>query len=336
MTIKLAITGTGYIAKIHARAALAQEDVELMAVVNHRPESMATFASEFGIERQYSSVTDLLGGSGVDALVICTPNHLHAPQTIEALRKGLHVLVEKPMSMNASEAKAMVDASQASGSLLMVAHNLRFDPEVIWMRDQLTAGRLGEIVRTKGYGVHVNWGPKGWFTKKELAGGGAMADMGIHAIDTARFILGNPQPLSVYAQIGTYYQDYEVDDTGVVLVKWQDGAVSYIECGWWQPHADGKLGATQVYGTSGFGQIFPAYLKLLKNNGADVEKVDPSFPAVRDPHEPQSMYDDQMAHFIACIISNQMPKTSGVDGWINMKILDAAYESARTGRVIEL
>jgi len=336
MTLKLAFTGTGYISKVHARAAQKQPDVELVAVVNHRPESMAAFAAEFGIPRQYADVDALLRDGDVNAISVNTPNYLHAPQTIAALEAGVHVMVEKPMAMNATEAKAMLAASEKSGALLMVAHCWRFDPEVLWLREQAEAGRLGTIIRTKGYSVHVNWGPAGWFTEKRYAGGGAMADMGIHALDTARFLLGDPQPASVYARIGTYYKDFDVDDTGVIIVNWDNGVTSYIESGWWQPHADGAEASTQLYGSAGFGQIFPTYLELPNVERAELERIDAGFPAVRDSHCPQSMYDDQIAHFVACIRSGQTPRPGGMEGWINMRVVDAAYESARTGEVVEL
>ena len=344
MTLRMAFTGTGHISKTHARAACKLEDVELVAAVNHRPESMAAFADEFDIPRQYATIEELLQDGGVDAISVNTPNYLHAPQTIAALEAGVHVMVEKPMAMNATEAEAMLEASRSSGALLMVAHCWRFDPEVLWLREQVEAGRLGRIIRTKGYGVHVHWGPARWFTEKRYAGGGAMADMGIHALDTARFLLGDPQPVSVYARIGTYYKEFDVDDTGVIVVNWENGstglaevgATSYIESGWWQPHADGMEASTQLYGTAGFGQIFPTYMEIPNVESAALERIDSGFPAVRDPHCPQSMYDDQMAYFVACIHSGQTPKPGGLEGWINMKVVDAAYESARTGKVVEL
>jgi hypothetical protein len=189
-------------------------------------------------------------------------------------------------------------------------------------------GKLGQIIRTKGYGVHVQWGPEGWFTQKKLAGGGALADMGIHALDTARFLLGDPQPISVYARLGTYYRDFDVDDTGVVLVNWIGGACSYIESGWWQPHADGTEAATQLYGLQGFGQLFPTYLQLGK------KKVDPGFPFPRPEHGSQSMYDEQLAYFVKCIRSGSTPIPGGAEGLVNMKVIDAAYQSARTGKAV--
>ncbi len=327
MSIRVAFAGTGYISKIHAAAA-RNAGMELVAVVNHRPESMAQFAATFGIPRQYDTVEAMLRDGGVDALIVGTPNYLHAPQTIAALQAGVHVMVEKPMAMNAREAEKMVEASIRSGALLMVAHCWRFDEDVLWLKARVP--RLGPIVRTKGYGVHVNWGPGGWFTQKRYAGGGAMADMGIHALDTARFLLGDPQPVSVYARIGTYYRDFDVDDTGVVLVEWDNGAVSCIESGWWQPHADGPEAATQLYGIKGFGQLFPTFIQ--DENGR--EEAGSPFP--RPEHCPQAMYDAQMRYFAECIRENRTPVPGGLEGLVNMKVVDAAYRSARTGRVVRV
>jgi predicted dehydrogenase len=336
MALKVAFTGTGYISKIHARAVQAQPDTELVAVVNHRPESMAAFAAEFGISRQYPDVEALLKDKDVDALIVSTPNYLHAPETVAALKAGVQVMVEKPMALNAAEAETMLAASRASGALLMVAHCWRFDPEVLWLKAQVEQGRLGRIIRTKGYGVHIHWGPGGWFTQKKFAGGGALADMGIHALDTARFLLGDPQPVSVYARIGTYYKDFDVDDTGVIWVNWANGATSYLESGWWQPHMDGPEASTQLYGTTGFGQVFPTRLLLPQAGQSEVETIDPGFPPVRDPHCPQSMYDSQMAYFLECIRTGQEPSPGGSEGLLNMRVVDAAYQSAETGEVVKL
>jgi predicted dehydrogenase len=334
MSLKLAFTGNGYIAKIHARAAQKLEGVELTAVVNHRPESRAAFAAEFAIPRQYQTIAELLQDGEVDAVSINTPNSLHAPEAIAALEAGVHVMVEKPMALNAAEAKAMLAASQQSGAVLLVAHCWRFDEEVLWLKEQM--GRIGPVVRSKGFGVHVNWGPGGWFTQAKLAGGGALADMGIHALDTARFLLGDPQPVSVYARIGTNYGDFEVDDTGIIVVNWGNGATSVIESGWWQPHSDGPEAGTRLYGRHGFASLFPTYLSLPDRVAGTLEKVESGFPHPRAEHCPQSMYDRQMAYFVECIGHGRTPIPGGLEGLINMKAVDAAYESARTGRVVAI
>jgi predicted dehydrogenase len=325
--IKFAITGAGYISKIHARALQSLPDAELVSVVERYSKTAQPFMSNFQVKNHYKTVNELLQKDSIDALIIGTPNSLHAPQAIAALDAGVHVMVEKPMAMNARESHLMVEASQRSGALLMVAHCWRFDPEVLWLRKQVDAGKLGKVIRTKGYGVHVNWGPSGWFTQKRLAGGGAMADMGIHAIDTARFLLGDPMPESVYARIGTYYKNSSVDDTATLFVNWQGGIQSYIEAGWWQLHADGPEAATQIYGSQAFGQLFPTYI-------ADpAGKEDPGFTFPRKEHAPQSLYDQQLSYFIQCIIDHTPPSPGGMEGLVNMKIVDAAYKSSKTGKV---
>lgn len=331
--MKIAFAGTGYINKIHAQAA-KNLGLELVAVINHKDDSMVEFGKQFGITRQYQSVEDMLNDGDVDALLVSTPNYLHAPQTITALNAGVHVMVEKPMSMSAAEAEQMCEAEGRSGALLMVAHCWRFDPDVLWLKEH--SRKLGKIIRTKGIGVHTHWGPSGWFTQKKFAGGGAMADMGIHALDTARFLVGDPKPVSVYARLGTYYGDFDVDDTGVILVNWDNGATSYIESGWWQPHADGPQATTQLYGTEGFGQLFPTKLELPNRTEEKIDVVESGFAFPREEHCPQSLYDNQLKYFVECIEKNQTPVPGGMEGLINMKVVDAAYESSRTGNVVEI
>jgi predicted dehydrogenase len=332
MTIKLAFTGTGYIAKVHAQAARSLPDVELVAVVNHRPDSRAAFAAQFGIPRQYDTIAGLLAAGEVNAVSINTPNYLHAPEAIAALGAGVHVMVEKPMAMNAAEAAEMLAVSERTGTVLLVAHCWRFDPEVQWLRANV--GRIGPVIRTKGYGVHTNWGPGGWFTEARYAGGGALADMGIHAVDTARYLLGDPQPVSVYAKIGTYYGDYDVDDTGVLMISWDNGATSVIETGWWQPQSDAPEAGTQLYGRGGYASLFPTGLALPDPAADEVVVVDSGFAHPRPEHCPQSMYDNQMAYFLDCVRSGTTPVPGGREGLVNMRVVDAAYESARTGQVV--
>lgn len=329
---RIAIVGAGYIAHRHARAAL-NAGAEIAAAVNWRPESLANLAAAFGIARTYTTLEDMLQDGRPDAALVCTPNALHAPQSIALLDAGVHVMVEKPIALDAREAAAIGAAAERNGRALMVAHCWRFDEEVQLLREYAAAGDLGAIVRTKGYGVHTGWGPSGWFARRALAGGGALADMGVHAIDTARFLLGDPRPESVYARIGTHYGSYDVDDTGVIVVGWEGGATSYVESGWRQPHADGPPAATQLYGTLGFGQLFPTYLKLRQHGR--LAEVRPQLPP-RPEHCPQQVYDRQMAYFLRCIADGERPVPGGAEGLAIMRIVDAAYESSARGEVVRL
>lgn len=336
MTIKVAISGAGFIAGVHANAVKNTEDAMIDAVVEFDPARVQKFAAEFGIKRIYPDVDALIKDGGADALVIGVPNALHAPQTMIALNAGIPVMVEKPMATNADEAGKMFEASRRNKVVFMVAHCWRFDTEVNWLKQAADSGKLGRIIRTKGYGVHSNWGPEGWFRQKTLAGGGALVDMGIHALDTARYLLGDPEPESVFAKLSTNYIEADVDDTGLVVVTWKNGAVSYIESGWWQPHMDGPEAATQLYGTKGFGSLFPSLLEIPNAKEMRVDMTDPGFVFPREDHAPQEMYDRQMAYFLDCVRTRSTPVPGGLEGWTNMRILDAAYRSSREGKAIYL
>ena len=158
----------------------------------------------------------------------------------------------------------------------------------------------------------------------------------IHALDTARFLLGDPKAVAVYAKIGTYYKDFDVDDTGVIIVEWDNGVTSYIESGWWQPHADGPQAATQLYGVEGFGQLFPTRMEIRNIKEQRIDVVESGFEFPRKDHCPQSLYDDQLKYFVECIEKNQTPIPGGLEGLMNMKVVDAAYRSSETGKVVRI
>ncbi len=217
------------------------------------------------------------------------------------------------MATSVSEADAMIEAARRSGASLMVAHCWRFREEVIAMRDRIAAGEFGEVVKTRGYGVHADWGPSGWFTDAMLAGGGALVDMGVHAIDTARFLLGDPEPTRVCAAVGTRYAEgrYAVDDDGILLIGWSNGTNSLVESGWWQPHLGGLEADTEVYGTGGYARIWP-----------------PEDPGEGYEHCTQPMYSAQVAEFLDAIRDGRQPRPSGEDGRVVMRIVEDAYASA--------
>ncbi len=310
--MRIALFGSGWIQSIHAQAVLDHPQGELVAASNWREETLAKLAERFEIPRTTTDWRELLRANDVDAVVVSTPNALHAEQTIACLRSGKHVLVEKPMAMNLTECDQMIAAARESSKVLMVAHCWRFHPDVIALRERIARGELGEIVKTRGYGLHKEWGPSGWFVQKALAGGGALIDMGVHAIDTARFLLGDPKPTRVCATIGTRYGGYDVDDDAELLISWSNGVNSIVESGWWQPHLGGLEADTEVYGTKGYTRIFP-----------------PEEPSENYEHAPQSMYSRQMAEFIDAILEGREPRPNGVDGRVVMEVVEAAYRSAR-------
>jgi predicted dehydrogenase len=331
--VRIALIGSGFISHYHAKGLLQQDGVVIKAVCSLEDDIARAFADKYGIMEVTNSVLALANRDDIDAVVVSTPNSLHAPQAIEFVRNGKDVFVEKPMAVNLAECKQIIGAAEENKRLLMVGHMWRFDTEVNYIRDVIASGQLGDIFKTKGYGIHVNWGPGGWFTQKELAGGGALADMGVHAIDTVRYIIGDPEPVEVYAKIGTYFGDYDVDDTGIIMITWDNGTVSMVESGWWQPHMDGPEAATRLFGSKGYASVFPTTLKL--SIGDSFGEFVPELPE-REEHCDQVMYTRQMAHFVECVRNRKTPVPGWKEGQAVIEIVDAAYRSAESGKAIAL
>jgi predicted dehydrogenase len=309
--LRIALLGTGWVADFHARAVREHPGAELVAAANWREPSLRALAERHRIPRVTTDWRALAADPAVDAAVIATPNALHAPQAIAFLEAGKHVLVEKPMAPTLAEADAMVEAARRAGAWLMVAHCWRFHPDVRALRARVERGELGEIVKTRSYGVHARWGPSGWFTDPELAGGGALLDMGVHAIDTTRYLLGDPRPVRVCAAVGTRYGGYAVDDDAVLLVTWSSGANSVVESGWWQPHLAGLEADTELYGTGGYARVW------------DMTEPPPGYE-----HCTQPMYSAQLAEFVEAVAAGRQPRPSGEDGRVVMEVVDQAYAAA--------
>jgi predicted dehydrogenase len=306
--LRIALLGTGWVMDFHARAVAAHPGAEAVAAANWREPSLRRLAERHAIPRTTTDWRALAADPRVDAAVIATPNGLHAEQAVAFLEAGKHVLVEKPMARTLAEADAMVAAAHGSGARLMVAHCWRFHADVRALRARVAAGELGEVVKTRGYGVHARWGPSGWFTDPELAGGGALLDMGVHAIDTARYLLGDPQPLRVCAAVGTRYGSYQVDDDAVLLIGWSNGTTSVVEAGWWQPHLGGLEADTELYGTGGYARVW-----------------DLTEPPGGYEHCSQPMFTAQLAEFVDAVAAGRQPRPSGEDGRVVMRVVEQAY-----------
>ncbi len=329
--IRVGILGFGFIGNLHAHAVVNTEATELAGVWTRDDGTLDKFKETFPQGRLFSSPEEMAASGDVDAIVVGLPNSLHYRETLRALRNGKHVLVEKPMAMTTPEGLEMAEYADAHGLQLMVGHMWRFDREFLAVRKLVVEGDIGDMVKTKGYGIHENWGPAGWFVQKELAGGGALVDMGVHAIDSVRFLLGDPLPKKVFATVGTHYGKYDVDDTGVIVIVWDSGVTSVIESGWWHPHMDGPEASTQLFGTKGYARVFPTMAKFPDGRPPWL----PRFPA-RAEHCEQHIYDGQMAEFAAAIQGGRAPVPGAAEGLVVMRICEAAYESARTGQAVTL
>jgi predicted dehydrogenase len=338
--LKIGLLGTGIIIRnFHILTLINNPLAELVAVGTLHQDSLRKIADDFKIPKTYTDFAEMAADPDIDAVVNALPNYLHAPVTIQMLKAGKHVLCEKPMALSVKECEDMIDTAKKTGYKLMIAHMWRFDREIIWLRNVIMSGKLGKIFKAKSHEVLIydifgeDPSTKSWFVNKSLAGGGAMTDMGIHSFDTLRFVLGDIRPTKVFAKIGTYFKDIEVEDTATLMLEFEGGILSLIEAGWYNLYADEKQGYTQIFGTKGYARAVPSELQI------DIEGewsfVKPQIPQ-RNQQEDLSAFQAQMDHFLNCIIKNKEPSPNGNDGLWAMKILEAAYHSDKIGDSVNI
>jgi predicted dehydrogenase len=275
----LGLIGCGWIAERHAQAACNQHGVKIVVVSSRTRERAEAFARPLGAAWT-TDWEDVAAHPAVDAIVIGSPNVLHAPQAIAAMAAGKHVLVEKPMATTLADADAMVETARAHGRVLLAGHMWRYRQEVIAFRDAVRSGRFGAIERTRSHGCHVDFAPSGWFLEPAMSGGGALIDLGVHAVDTTRFVLDEPVPERVTASIVESADHPGIDARGLLTIEWATGVSSEIDFGWWRDSQDGLIADTEVWGERGYGRIW-----------------EPE-PAPGYEHGSLSMYNAQMQDFV--------------------------------------
>lgn len=332
--LRIGVMGTGIIIRdYHLLTLQNHPKAEVVAAANLNPASLEQLAQDFGIPKTFTDFAEMAADPDIDAVVIGLPNYLHAPVTIQMLEAGKHVLCEKPMAMDVAEAEQMVRAQKRTGCKLMIAHMWRFDQEILWLRDLVARGKLGKVFKAKGHAIWLHEGPpaEGWFVQRRFAGGGALADMGIHSFDTLRYVLGGARPVRVFANVGTHFGDIELDDTATALLEFEGDIAALVEAGWYHPYADGLEGYTQVYGTQGYARALPSELHTCVEGVWSVVK--PQMP-VRQQQCDLPMYQAQMDHFVDCILEDKVPMPDGEEGLWAMRILEAAYRSAEIGEAV--
>jgi predicted dehydrogenase len=334
--VRIGVLGTGVIIRDYHMLTLQNNpNAEVVAAGNLHPESLERLARDFNIPKTYADFEEMARDPNIDAVVIGLPNYLHAPVTIQMLEAGKHVLCEKPMAMTVAEGEQMIEAAQHAGRRLMIAHMWRFDREILWLRDLVASAKLGKVFKVKSHAIWLYEGPRpeSWFVQRKFAGGGALADMGIHSIDTLRFVLGGARPTKVFAAVGTHFEDIELDDTAILLLEFEGGIAGLIEAGWYHLYADGLEGYTQVYGTKGYARALPSELHSYVEGVWSVTR--PRMPE-RQQQCDMPMYQAQMDYFIDCVLNDREPTPGGIDGLWAMRVLEAAYSSAEIGQAVAI
>jgi predicted dehydrogenase len=342
--IRIGIIGGGGIARgAHIPGYQKLAAVEIVAVADVAPGKAEETAGLCGIPAAYTDYNEMLAAEGLDAVSVCTPNAFHKAPTIAALKAGCHVLCEKPIAMNLQEGQEMVEAAYKAGKTLQIGLNQRFSPDAQALKRFIDAGELGDIyygeatfLRRRGI---PTWGV---FTQKEQQGGGALIDIGVHALDHCLWQMGNPKPVSVtgvtWANFGKRtdlatvrglwdVDKFNVDDMGVALVRFGNGACLILKASW-DGHISESFMEARILGTHGGAHLRP--LAIFKDmHGSMVDITPRQLPQVDSHHV-------EIEHFIA-VIKGEAQEIVKPEQVLDVQaILDGIYESGQTGREVRL
>ena len=275
--LRVGVVGAGGIARArHIPSFQKNTNVALVAVADVSTEALERVKSEFDVPTTYTDYREMFDKERLDAVVVCTPNKFHAPVTIAALRQGMHVLCEKPMALNAEEGRAMVQAAQEAGKILTIAFHYRHKGACRSARRVVEAGELGDIYMVRVLALRRRGIPSwGSFTNKEMQGGGALVDYGVHLLDLALWLIGNPQVVEVTGvtsqRLGTRpnvnpwgewdYENFQVEDHAAAFIRFADGKAMQLEASWALNIAE-SVENVSISGTEGGLDVFP-FLSLI-------------------------------------------------------------------------
>ena len=292
--IKIGLIGAGGIAQVHMRAITAVEGIEVVAVADLEQSRAEETAKKWGIPRVFTDYQDILKMDEVEAVSITTPNQAHCAPTVAALRAGKHVLVAKPMAATLKDAAEMTRAAHESDKILMVALKTRYAPYMQKAREIVQAGTLGDIYYSETVAARRCGIPGGSFIRKDTAGIGTVADIGVYSLDAALYVMGHPRPVAVSGIanniLGTQYcqpvlgswkwvpEDLEVEDFGVASVRFEDGSMMIFKTTWIM-HMD-EIGGTFFLGTKAGLKMNP--LTVFRNEWGMMTDTKPFVPVVED------------------------------------------------------
>ncbi|HEU24013.1 MAG: oxidoreductase [Mesoaciditoga sp.] len=353
--VRVGIIGCGGIANGKHLPALSKiKEVEIVGFCDLIEERAAKAAKEYGSKnaKVYKDYRELLKDKSIDVVHVCTPNKSHSEISVAAMEAGKHVMCEKPMAKNAQDAEKMVETAKRTGMKLTIGYQNRFRPDSLHLKEICDRGDLGKIYCAKAHAIRRRAVPTwGVFLDEEEQGGGPLIDIGTHALDLTLWMMNNYEPKSV---VGTTYHElakkknaanawgpwdpkkFTVEDSAFGFIIMKNGATIILESSWALNTLDVGEAQTVLCGTEGgadmqnglringeeFGRLF------VKNVAVDLKGVD--FYS-GEKLEPQ---DVEARQWIEAVINDKDPLVKPQEAFVVTKILDAIYESARTGKQV--
>jgi predicted dehydrogenase len=327
--VRVGVIGAGSIAQIaHIPGWKRCAHVELVAVCDPDRARASAVARKFSIPRVETDFEDLLRNGEVDAVDICTPNHLHAPIAVAALQSGSDVLCERPLARNAAEAQSMVEASRRYDRILMCALNSRFRRDVQILRQFVAKGELGQVFHARVGWMRRRHGGESdrWKADRGTAGGGVLLDLGVPAIDLCLWVMGHPAVEAVSGAVHRPRQD-RVEDSAVGMLRLEGGSVITVEVSW-SHILEKDVDWFQLFGSRGAGRIQP--LEIHKEMHGNLVNVTPQVASTRNVYK--LSYAQEIEHFADCVRRRTQPMSPGEHGLALMRLTDAIYASAEAGR----
>ncbi len=320
--------GMGY---AHAKAYSAMENVELY-ICDIDAQKAKKAQSELNVKGAFTSIEAAISSPKVDALDVSLPHDMHKSVCLEAVAAGKHFMTEKPIARTLEEADEMITAAQKAGVKLMVAENQRFWPSAIKARQFIDQGLLGKVFLIRVYEMWY-YNPGGWRCSKQQVGGGNLIDSGIHAVNTLRLLAASDAAQVFALNTGIVVQEMEGEDTNLVTVRFRNGAMGSLITSWGIP-IPGPQAHFAVYGTEGClwqegESLFLHSRRLPEGLSYHKEPTPVEVPSV-------NTYEAECAHFVDCILQDKKPITNGREARKDLEIIVAAYQSAQTGKAVEL
>ncbi len=345
--LRLALVGCGGIAEVHLDALRTMPDVEIVAGVDIQPQRLKVMQDKFNIPRLYSDWKRMLREIRPDAVDVCTPNAVHAPAAVDALRFGCHVFTEKPMALNPRQCQQMIRAAAKARRKLAVGFQYRYHPSTQFLKRAGDEGRFGKILFVKCQALRrrgiPNWGV---FGQKHLQGGGPMIDIGVHVIEMAHYLMGSPKPLSAQGNVWTYlgdkpsrvasmwpgwdYKTYNVEDLAAGQVRFAGGAMMQIETSF-AAHIEKDVWNFTLAGEKG-GCSWDPPMIFTDRAGTMVNES----PAFTGDGSWNALFAAKLRNFIDACLRNTPLEAPGEAGLAVQTLIDAVYRSADAGREIRI
>ena len=311
--LRIGIVGVGFWGRNHLRV-LKELGIQVSAICDVSRERALKISREYGIERFYTSLDEMLRKEKLDAVTICTPSVTHSDCAVKALESGLHTFVEKPLASTVDECLRIIDAMNSSNRIVMTGFIERFNPAVMKAMELLEAGEMGDVIML--HGRRIGWWPE------RIGDVGVVKDTAIHDIDLTRFFF-RQDPVQVYARGGRYVHKLE-DHVQSILTFEDHSKTAFIEANWLTPRKKREMTIT---GSNGVLSIRFLSQELV------LEKADIVIEPIIKQREPLKL---ELQHFIECISMGRKPLADAIDGLKAVAIAEAILESMEKEKIVEI